>query len=245
MSSYNSDISISNIVPSSPAEDVTDSITEPVADSSFNTVDDVVPVNHKTFYDLELDFNSMLKRFHRSLKPMVGKVFHHYPQHYRFITAVGAKPLAEKWSKSFQEKRTEFRDAGLWVRFFIDTTNKTIKATIEPKRSTPLVHDETATTDVIETVATTPVSVAPVSATPVPATPVSVTHVTVTPVPVTSVPVAPYPLHVPRPVLVTPMPYATYVPRPVFIPATPYGAYAPPPMPQWYWQPPVHHSYYQ
>jgi len=88
-------------------------------------------VTHITYEDLELGFNAMLSRIHHSLLPKRGVVFYHYPYHTRFVSAKGAKALAEKWSLSFQELRPDFRMKGLWVRFFVDTVKKYIKATVE------------------------------------------------------------------------------------------------------------------
>jgi len=87
-----------------------------------------------THPETEKPFNAMLADVHRSLIPKEGVVFHDYPNHTRFPTAAGAKTLAKKWSKSFQDKRPDFKEAGLWVRFYIDTKMKSIKVTVEAFR---------------------------------------------------------------------------------------------------------------
>jgi hypothetical protein len=87
-----------------------------------------------THPETEKSFNAMLADVHRSLIPKVGVVYHDYPNHTRFPTAAGAKTLAEKWSKSFHDKRPDFKEAGLWVRFYIDTIKKSIKVTVEAFR---------------------------------------------------------------------------------------------------------------
>jgi len=81
-------------------------------------------VTHITYDDLELDFNKMLGRIHRSLLPKLGVVFYHYPHHYRFVTETGAKHLVPKWKDSFRKK-------GLTVSFVINTEEKFIQATVE------------------------------------------------------------------------------------------------------------------
>jgi hypothetical protein len=87
-----------------------------------------------THPETEKPFNAMLADVHRSLIPKKGIVFHDYPNHTRFPTDAGAKTLAKKWSKSFHDKRPDFKEAGLWVRFYIDTMKKSIKVTVEAFR---------------------------------------------------------------------------------------------------------------
>jgi hypothetical protein len=57
-----------------------------------------------------------------------------------------AKELGEKWSDSFYNGRKnrdgtpkhDFKDAGLWVKFFFDTKNQVIKVSVEPVRNQPV-----------------------------------------------------------------------------------------------------------
>lgn len=82
----------------------------------------------------EKPFGRMLGDLHKSLLVKEGVMHHRYPNHKRFPTPAGAKQLAEKWSRSFQDKRDDFKKAGLWVRIFIDSGNKSIKVTVEKNK---------------------------------------------------------------------------------------------------------------
>ena len=94
-------------------------------------------VRHRvvTHPETEKPFGPMLRDLHKSLRVEEGEMFHCYPNHERFPTPAGAKQLAEKWSRSFQDKRDDFKQAGLWVRIFIDTKNKSIKVIVEKNKA--------------------------------------------------------------------------------------------------------------
>jgi hypothetical protein len=132
--------------------------------------------NHKTYGDFELDFNTMLGRIHDGLRPELGVVFYHYPNHCRFITDKGAKTLAEKWSLSFYE-RPDFKEAGLWVGFYIDTVKKCIKATVK-ELNPELIKVPTASTTsavtTVPTVATVPTATFGITQPPLPRDPAPV-----------------------------------------------------------------------
>jgi len=185
-------------------------------------------VRHRVVTHLETEkaYGPMLRDLHKSLRVELGEMFHWYPNHGRFPTPAGAKQLAEKWSRSFQDKRDDFKKAGLWVRIFIDTKNKSVKVTVEKNKA--LAAEIAA-----------PVPTCP----PLPPCPPIESDETVAPPCPPPMPYGypmdygfpPVPYGLPMPYGTPPMPYG--YPMPYGVPPMPYGypmSYGAPPMPYGY-----------
>jgi hypothetical protein len=96
----------------------------------------------------KLKLNGLLGRLHKSVLAKPGKIraecrgLECFPPNTPEGTRM-AKELGEKWSDSFYNGRKypdgtpkhDFKDAGLWTKFFFDLENQVIKITVEPVKS--------------------------------------------------------------------------------------------------------------